>query len=79
MKTMTCRELGGACDLKFHTETFEEMAERSKKHAVEMAGKGSLVHIEKMNEMKNLMNQPTAMVEWFEKVKKKFDALPEDK
>ncbi len=31
MKTMTCRQLGGACDKKFHAETFDEMAELSKK------------------------------------------------
>ena len=30
MKTMTCRQLGGACDLGFRAESFEEMAELSK-------------------------------------------------
>lgn len=34
MKTMTCKQLGGACDKEFHTETFEEMAELSKKHGM---------------------------------------------
>jgi hypothetical protein len=33
---MTCNEFGGACDVAFHTDTFEEMAELSKKHAMEM-------------------------------------------
>jgi hypothetical protein len=32
MKTMTCKQLGGACDQAFHAETFEEMAEKSKKN-----------------------------------------------
>lgn len=27
VKTMTCRELGGACDIKLQAETFGEMAE----------------------------------------------------
>ena len=26
MKTMTCKQLGGACDLEFQAETFEEIA-----------------------------------------------------
>lgn len=28
MKTMTCNDLGGVCDEKFHAETFEEMGEK---------------------------------------------------
>ena len=36
MKTMTCKQLGGACEMAFHAETFEEMAELSKQHGIEM-------------------------------------------
>jgi hypothetical protein len=80
MKTMTCRQLAGACDLEFHAETFDQMGEMSKKHAMEMAAKGDTAHIEKMEEMKNnYMTKPEAVKEWFEKVQKEFDALPEDK
>jgi len=25
MKTMTCNQLGGACDLEFHANSFEEI------------------------------------------------------
>jgi GTP1/Obg family GTP-binding protein len=76
---MTCKQLGGACSKKFQAQTFEEMAEMSKKHAMEVANKGDKAHIEKMKEMKDLMNTPGAMKEWFEKVQNEFDALPEDK
>ena len=79
MKTMTCNQLAGACDQEFHAESFEEMGELSRKHAMEMAGKGDKGHIDKMEEMKDLMNKPGAVEEWFEKVQKEFDALPEDK
>ncbi|MFW6256859.1 MAG: hypothetical protein ACOC2O_01830 [Bacillota bacterium] len=58
MKTMTCKQLGGACDKKFHANTFEEMAELSKKHAMEMVQQGDEAHIKAMNEMKSLMNNP---------------------
>lgn len=34
MKTMTCKQLGGACDKEFHAQTFEEMAELSKQHGM---------------------------------------------
>jgi len=36
MKTMTCRQLGGACDVEFHAETFQKMARLSKQHGMEM-------------------------------------------
>ena len=51
MKTMTCKQLGGACNEEFHANTFEEMAEMSKKHGMEMFQAGDEAHIKAMNEM----------------------------
>ena len=76
MKKMTCKQLGGACDLEFHAETFEEMAEISKKHGMEMLKAGDEEHISAMNEMQELMKSPEAMKTWFERRKREFDALP---
>lgn len=56
MKTMTCKQLGGACDKEFHADTFDEMAEMSRKHGMEMVQKGDEAHIKAMNEMKKLMH-----------------------
>ncbi|MGS0526510.1 hypothetical protein ACU8V7_16330 [Zobellia nedashkovskayae] len=36
MKTMTCKQLGGACDMEFSANTFEEIADLSKNHGMEM-------------------------------------------
>jgi hypothetical protein len=66
MKTMTCKQLGGACDKKFHANSFEEIAEMSKKHGSEMFQNGDEDHLKAMNEMKDLMQEPEAMKEWFE-------------
>ena len=77
MKTMTCKQLGGACDKEFHATTFEEMAEMSKKHGTEMHEKGDEAHIKVMKEMMELMKDPKAMQEWMESKQKEFDALPE--
>ena len=79
MKTMTCKQLGGVCDLEFHANTFEEMAEMSKKHGMEMYQKGDEEHIKVMEEMKALMGDPNAMKEWFEGKRKEFAELPADK
>jgi len=78
MKTMTCNQLGGACDQEFHAETFEEMAEMSKNHAMEMLKKNEEGHLKAMQEMQELMKSPEAMEEWFGSKKKAFDDLPED-
>lgn len=76
---MTCNQLGGACDAAFHANSFEEIAELSKKHGMEMFQKGDEAHLNAMNEMKQLMKTLNAMQEWFENKRKEFDALPEDK
>ena len=35
-------------------------------------------HLKAMKEMRDLMQKPNAMDEWFENKKREFDALPED-
>ena len=78
MKSMTCKQLGGACDKEFHANTFEEMAEMSKKHGMEMFQIGDEEHLKAMNEMQDIMKSPETMKEWFGNRRKEFDALPED-
>lgn len=78
MKTMTCRQLGGGCDMEFHANTFEEMAELSKNHGMEMFKSNDVDHQKAMAEMQKLMQSPEAMQAWFENKRKEFDALPEN-
>ena len=78
MKTMTCNQLGGACDKKFHANTFEGMVEMSKKHGTEKFQIGDEQHMIAMNKMMELMKSPEAMTKWFENKKKEFNSLPED-
>ena len=75
MKKMTCKQLGGACDLVFEANTFEEMADLSKAHGMEMFKKGDQAHLEAMEKMRELMSTPEQMKKWFEERKKAFDAL----
>ncbi|QBP41277.1 DUF1059 domain-containing protein [Paenisporosarcina antarctica] len=78
MKTMSCKQLGGACNKEFHANTFEEMAEIIKNHGAEMFQKADEKHISAMNEMKETMKSPESMKTWFESKKEEFNALPED-
>jgi len=77
MKTMNCKQLGGACHKEFRADTFEEIAEMSKKHGIEMFQIGDEGHLKAMSEMQELMKSPETMKEWFENRRKEFDELPE--
>ena len=76
MKTMTCKQLGGTCDLEFHANTFEEMAEMSKQHGMEMFQKQDEAHLNAMSKMQELMKAPEEMEKWFDSKRKEFEALP---
>ena len=78
MKTMTCKQLGGACDLEFHAETFDEMAKQSHEHGTEMFKAQDTAHLEAMGKMKDLMKEPEAMKKWMDEKRKEFDTLPEN-
>lgn len=77
MKTMTCRQLGGACDMEFRADTFEKMAELSKQHGMEMFEKQDSAHLAAMEKMQELMKVPDEMNKWFESKRKEFEVLPE--
>jgi predicted small metal-binding protein len=78
MKTMTCRQLGGACDKEFRASSFAEIAEMSKQHGMEMFQARDDAHLKAMEEMKQLMQKPSAMADWFESKRKEFEATPDN-
>ncbi len=78
MKTMTCKQLGGACDIKIQAETFGQMSELSMQHGMEMMQKNDEAHMKAIQNMKEIMQNPMMMNEWFAMKKSEFDALPED-
>jgi predicted small metal-binding protein len=78
MKTMTCKQLGGACDHKLTASTFDELAMLVSKHAREQVQQGEAAHIEAMNAMRSAMTSPEAMNTWMAEKRKAFDDLPED-
>lgn len=77
MKKMTCKELGGACDLVFEANTFDEIAQISRRHGMEMMAANDADHLKAMDAMKELMKTPGALNEWFEKKKETFENLPD--
>lgn len=78
MKTMTCNQLGGACDKAFTASTFDEMVELSKQHGMEMFQSQDEAHLAVMAKMQVLMQKPEEMQAWFDGKRAEFEALPED-
>ena len=78
MKSIKCKDLGGACDLEFRANTFEEVAELSKQHGVEVYQQQDAAHLKAMSAMQELMKTPEDMQKWFESKKNMFETLPDD-
>lgn len=64
--------------MEFRANSFEEIAEMSKSHGMEMFQKSDEAHLQEMSKMKELMQSPDAMNQWMENKRKDFDALPEN-
>lgn len=78
MKTMTCKQLGGACDQTFSGNSFDEIAMMVSKHARELVQQGDQAHIAAMNEMRASMTSQEAINAWMDEKRKAFDATPND-
>lgn len=78
MKTVICKNLGGACDKEFRGETFDEIVEQSKQHGKEMFEQQDPAHLKVMGEMQALMQDPAAMTKWMDSKRQEFEDLPED-
>lgn len=77
MKKMTCRQLGGACDEEFLADSFDEIADMSRRHGVVMYQDKDEAHLRTMGEMQALMKDPAAMKAWFDGKRREFESLPE--
>ena len=78
MKTMSCKELGGACDKLFSAESFSEISSLSQSHGREMFESSDEGHLKAMAIMSELMKDPINMQIWLENKEKEFVALTEN-
>ena len=78
MKTMTCRQLGGPCDLQFHGSSADEVIKAQDKHLKEMVAGGDETHNGALGEMKGRWKHPLSGMAWYRNAKRDFAALSED-
>jgi predicted small metal-binding protein len=77
MKTMTCQQLGGACDLALHGDTADEVIKAQDRHLREAVEGGDTAHEQALREMKGRWKNPLKGMGWYRATKKEFAALPE--
>ena len=75
---MTCRQLGGPCDLQLHGDTSDEIIKAQDKHLNEAVTAGDETHEGALKEMKNRWKHPVSGMGWYRKTKRDFAALPEN-
>jgi hypothetical protein len=78
MKTMTCRQLGGPCDLAHHGNTADEVIKAQDRHLNSMVEGGDETHKGALKDMKGRWKHPIAGMGWYKDAKRNFAALPED-
>ncbi|MDQ6697660.1 MAG: hypothetical protein M3Z46_09425 [Actinomycetota bacterium] len=78
MKTMTCNQLGGACDAELHGETANDVIKAQDKHLKEVVAEGDEAHKGALQDMKGRWKHPLSGMAWYRNTKRAFAALPED-
>ena len=78
MKTMTCRQLGGACDLPLRGATADEVIKAQDQHLKDAVAAGDKSHETALNEMKGRWKHPIKGMGWYKNTKREFAELPED-
>ena len=76
MKTMTCRDLGGPCDLAHHAESADEIIKAQDQHLKDLVRAGDTAHVPARDDMKGRWRRPKKSLGWYNDVKKNFAALP---
>ena len=76
MKTMTCRQLGGACDLALHGEDANEVIKAQDQHLREAVAAGSAEHEPALRDMKARWRRPVSGLKWYRQVQRDFEELP---
>ena len=78
MKTMTCKQLGGVCDLAHSGEDHNEIIQSQDRHLRDAVAAGSTDHEPARRDMKARWRRPISGMKWYKQVQRDFAALPSD-
>jgi hypothetical protein len=75
MGTMTCKQLGGACDLEHDGADANEIIHAQDRHLKEVVAAGDRDHAEALKAMKGRWKRPVSGLKWYRQVQRDFAAL----
>jgi hypothetical protein len=75
MKTMTCKQLGGPCDLPHEGATADEVIKLQDAH---LKASTDEAHAPAAAAMKGRWKRPISGMKWYKQAKADFAALPEN-
>jgi len=75
---MTCRQLGGTCDLAHHGDDANEIIKAQDRHLREAVAAGDADHEPALKDMKGRWMRPVSGLKWYRRVQRDFAALPTD-
>lgn len=76
MKTMTCRQLGGPCDVEHRGKDGDEVIVAQDQHLKDAEAAGDATHQEARDAMKYRWRHPKKSLDWYRDVKRRFEELP---
>ena len=75
---MTCRELGGACDLELRGKTADDVIKLQDKHLKDVVAGGDTAHADALTAMKGRWRRPVSGMRWYRDTKRAFAERPAD-
>ena len=78
MRTMTCKQLGGACDLALSGSTADDVIKAQDHHLKAQVATGDETHREAHEAMRGRWKRPISGLGWYRDVKRDFARLPND-
>ncbi|WP_299037444.1 hypothetical protein [uncultured Pseudokineococcus sp.] len=77
MKTMTCRQLGGACDVEHQGKTADDIIIANDRHLKEAEKAGDASHQLARDAMRARWRHPKKSLGWYRDVHRTFAGLPD--
>ena len=78
MKSMTCRQLGGACDHVHRGEDANDVIKAQDQHLKDVVAAGDRDHQQALDDMKRRWKRPVSGMKWYRQAQRDFAALPEE-
>jgi hypothetical protein len=78
MKSMTCKQLGGPCNVEHHGKDHNAVIKAQDRHLKAQVPAGDETHREAHEAMRGRWKRPVSGLAWYREVRREFAGLPED-